>query len=208
VFQNNDYLGEPVTAEAFEETVRSTYGDDADRVLAAYPLSAYSSPSDALSQLNSDAATYTRLQTQRQLAQWTRTYVYEFDEKATPQFVSIFKLQWQGDPARSFPFGATHVDELGYLWEYLGSTLPFTDDQLELSDQMIGFWSSFQAKASPNGRYLPKWPRFYRSERWMSLDACETAESSDEPPAACSQAKGISSLVADHKLDLWGSILG
>src|SRR5512133_2269762 len=90
----------------------------------------------------------------------------------TPQFASIFKLQWQGEPARSFPFGATHVDDLPYLWEYLGSTLPFTDDQLELSDQMIGFWSRFQYNASPNGPYLPAWPRFNRSEEWMSLDAC------------------------------------
>jgi para-nitrobenzyl esterase len=143
-FQNNDYLGRPVTAERFEAMVRATYGADADRVLAAYPLSAYSSPGDAQSELNSDAATYTRLQVQRNLAKWTRTYVYEFDEKQTPQFVSIFKLQWAGEPARSFPFGATHVDELAYLWEYLGSTLPLTDDQLELSDQMVGFWSAFQ----------------------------------------------------------------
>ena len=117
-------------------------------------------------------------------------------------------LQWQGEPARSFPFGATHVDDLPYLWEYLGSTLPFTDDQLELSDQMIGFWSGFQSKASPNGPYLPEWPRFNRSEKWMSLDGCDTAESSHEPPAACSQAMAISSLVADHELDLWTSILG
>jgi para-nitrobenzyl esterase len=73
---------------------------------------------------------------------------------------------------------------------------------------MIGFWSAFQYRATPNGRYLPRWPRFNRSEEWMSLDACETAESSNEPPAACSQAMEISRLIADHKLDLWASILG
>jgi para-nitrobenzyl esterase len=207
-FQNNDYTGKPVTAESYEATIRSTYGANADRVLATYPLSAYSSPSDALAQLSSDAATYTRLQTERQIAQWTRTFVYEFDEQETPQFVSIFRLQWQGEPARSFPFGATHVDELAYLWEYLGSTLPLTDDELELSDQMIGFWSAFQYRATPNGPYLPTWPRFNRSQRFMSLNACETPESSDEPPTACSEARDISSLVADHKLDFWASVLG
>jgi hypothetical protein len=42
----------------------------------------------------------------------------------------------------------------------------------------------------------------------MSLDACETPESGDEPPAACSEAMDMASLVADHKLDLWASVLG
>jgi hypothetical protein len=71
-------------------------------VLAAYPLSSYSSPSDARGQLQSDAFTYTPLQTQRWLAQWTRTYVYEFDETQTPQFVSIFRAS-RRSPSRSAP---------------------------------------------------------------------------------------------------------
>jgi para-nitrobenzyl esterase len=209
VFGANDAVGRPVTAAQFEATVRSTYGEDADRVLAAYPLSDYASPSDALGRLQSDAATYGRLEVQRQLAQHTRTYVYEFDEEETPQFVSIYNLQWQRAPgAFGYPFGATHVDELGYLWEYLGHTLPYSDDQLELSDQMIGFWSSFQYRASPNGAYLPRWPRFDRDEEYMALDACETSEASNEPPAACSAAQDISSLATEHKLTLWESILG
>jgi para-nitrobenzyl esterase len=209
VFQFNDAVGSPVTAAQFEATVRSTYGADADRVLAAYPLADYASPSDALGRLQSDAATYTRLQVQRQLAQYTRTYVYEFDEEETPQFVSIYNLQWRRESnAFGYPFGATHVDELGYLWEYLGRTLPYTDDQLELSDQMIGFWSAFQYRASPNGAYLPAWPRFGREEQYMALDACETAEASQEPPAACSRAQDVSSLAGEHQLDLWASILG
>ena len=112
VFQLNDYAGKPVTPAGYEATIRAAYGADADKVLAAYPLSAFPSPSAALARVQSDAATYGRLEVQRQLAQWTRSYVYEFDETATPQFYSIYRLQWQGDPARSFPFGATHVDDL------------------------------------------------------------------------------------------------
>jgi hypothetical protein len=42
----------------------------------------------------------------------------------------------------------------------------------------------------------------------MSLKACETAESGNEPPAACSQAKDPAAFTADHNLDLWQSILG
>jgi para-nitrobenzyl esterase len=207
-FQNNDNVGKPITAEGYEAMVRSSYGDDAGRVLAAYPLSEYSSPSDAWAQLQSDAATYGRLQTTRNIARWTPTWMYEFDESQTPQFTSIFKLQWAGEPARSFPFGATHVDELAYLWEYLGSALPLTDDEQELSDQMIGFWSTFQYRGDPNAKYLPQWPRFNRTERWMSLDACQTAESSGEPPTTCSQGQEIGALDADHQLGLWASVLG
>jgi para-nitrobenzyl esterase len=208
VFQGNDYLGKPVTAAGYEATIRGTYGANADKVLAAYPVASYSSPGDALARVQSDAATYGRLVVQRQLAKWTPTYVYEFEERTTPQFYSIFRLQWQGEPARSFPFGATHVDDLPYYFEYLGHTLPLSDDQLELSDQMIGFWAAFQGSASPNAAFLPEWPKFNRSQQWMALQACDTPESSNQPPAACSQAREISSMVADHKLDLWAEVTG
>ena len=208
VWLGNDFVGAPVTAASYEATIRAAYGADADKVLAAYPLSAYLSPGDALAHVQSDAATFSRLQTERQLAHWTRTFVYEFDEKATPQFYSVFRLQLAGDEvAREFPFGATHVDDLPYLWEYVGHALPFSDDELELSDQMIGFWLDVRAAWQPNGPYLPQWPEFNPSERFMSLKACATAESSNEPPAACSRTLAIASLVASHKLDLWASIL-
>ena len=71
---------------------------------------------------------------------------------------------------------------------------------------MIGFWSAFQTGDSPNAPYLPSWPKFNRFQQWMALQACDTAESGNEPPAACSEARDISSMVADHKLDLWASI--
>ena len=61
VFQLNDYAGKPVTPAGYEATIRAAYGADADKVLAAYPLSAFPSPSAALARVQSDAATYGRL---------------------------------------------------------------------------------------------------------------------------------------------------
>jgi carboxylesterase type B len=206
VFQNNDYAGHPVTAAQYEATIRSTYGAAANRILAAYPLSDYPSPSVALGRVQSDAGTLTRLQLDRQFSKYVPTYAYEFAERETPQFYSIYRLQQTNEVARNFPFGATHVDELPYLWEYLGHSLPFSDDQLELSDQMIEFWSQFQAKGDPNSRDVPAWPAFNHDESWMWLDACETDEESADPPAACSTA--TKDYISEHKLDLWASLPG
>jgi para-nitrobenzyl esterase len=207
IFQLNDYAGHPVTAAQFEAYVRTTYPAFADRILAAYPLSAYSSPGAALGRLQSDAASYGRKVLDDQFSRYVPTYAYEFAEEQTPQFASIYLLQQTGEPARSFPFGATHVDDLPYVWEYLGMTLPFTDDQLELSDQMIAYWSTFQHRANPNAPYTPAWPR-YRPDwpAWMVLNACETDPGSTRPPSACSRA--TTAYAADHKFDLWNSVLG
>lgn len=207
-FQNNDNVGKPVTVAQYEASVRSTYGANADKVLAAYPAAAFSSPSVALAKVETDAQAYTRLQVQRSLARYAPLFVYQFNERATPHFYSIFRLQWAGEPARSFEFGATHVDDLGYYFEYLGHTPNYSDDQLELSDQMIGFWEAFQTRDTPNAASLPEWPRFNRAQQWMSLKACATAESGHQPPAACSQAMDAPAFVADHKLDVWQTVLG
>jgi para-nitrobenzyl esterase len=208
-FAFNDFGGNPITPARYASMIQSAYGANADKVLAAYPLSAYSSPSDAWGHLQSDVGTYGRLKTERQLAQWTPMYVYEFSETQTPQFPSIFNLQLVNPVAHSYPFGATHVDELPYLWDEWGQTVPLTDDELELSQQMIELWSAFQATGTPNGSYLPEWPAFdVATQTWMSLDACETPPSGNAPPAACSQAMTFSSLVTKHHLDLWASYLG
>jgi len=120
--------------------------------------------------------------------------------------VSIYLIQQRSEVARNFPFlGATHVDDLGYLWEYLGQTLPYSDDQLELSDQMIRYWGRFAASGDPNGARTPQWPR-YRADtgRIMSLSACGTSPATGEPPAACS---GVSDRFgAEHDTAFWAGL--
>jgi para-nitrobenzyl esterase len=219
VFGAYDATGHPVTAALYEASIRQTFGANADRVLREYPVSAYPSPSLALATVWSDAGTrpawspsfmvgaYPRYQIDRQLSRYVPTYSYEFNEVNTPQFASIFRLQWAGEPARSFPFGATHVDDLPYLWDYLGQTLPFTDDQLELSNQMIRYWARFTAAGNPNAPHVPDWPQYRAStDLRMSLKACATGPASDQPPAACSAVSANYS--ADHKIAFWASILG
>ncbi|CAL9401930.1 hypothetical protein SUDANB150_01461 [Streptomyces sp. enrichment culture] len=183
-FQNYDYLGTPMTAARYETAVRSAYGEDADAVLAEYPLSDYATPGEAWTDAQNGSTSYTRWQLTRTLSKWVPTYAYEFAESDTPHFTSVFRIQQKSPSARDFPFGgAVHVDDLGYLWDYLGQTLPYDGDQLELSRQMIGVWGRFTASGDPNGPDTPAWPRFSdRTGALMSLVACDTSPASGDAP--------------------------
>ncbi|MHA5052897.1 carboxylesterase/lipase family protein [Streptomyces sp. SD15] len=205
-FQNYDYLGKPMTAAQYETEVRAAYGANADKVLAAYPLSAYKTPGEAWTAAQNGSTSYTRQQLMGTLARWTPAYAYEFAESDTPHFTSIFRIQQQSETARNFPFGgAIHVDDLGYLWEYLGQTMPYDDDQLELSEQMIRYWGRFAANGDPNGARTPAWPKYStRTGALMSLSACDTSPASGASPAACSKVS--TQFDEEHHLDFWQSL--
>lgn len=205
-FQTYDYLGTPMTADQYTQAVRSTYGTNAAKVLAEYPLSAYPTPGQAWTAVQNGSTSYDRQQLMARLSRWVPTYAYEFAESDTPHFTSIYRLQQQSATARDFPFGgAIHVDDLGYLWDYLGQTLPYDDDQLELSRQMITFWDRFTTTGDPNGPGTPTWPKYtLATGELMSLKACDTAPSSDSPPAACSRS--TRDFAQEHDLDFWQSL--
>ncbi|MFJ3419203.1 carboxylesterase/lipase family protein [Streptomyces sp. NPDC086082] len=205
-FQTYDYLGTPMTADQYTQAVTSTYGTTAAKVLAEYPLSAYPTPGQAWTAVQNGSTSYDRQQLMARLSRWVPTYAYEFAESDTPHFTSIHRLQQQSATARDFPFGgAIHVDDLGYLWDYLGQTLPYDDDQLELSRQMITFWDRFTTTGDPNGAGTPTWPKYtLATGELMSLKACDTAPSSDDPPAACSRS--TRDFAQEHDLDFWQSL--
>jgi len=205
-FQNYDYLGTPMTAAQYEAAVRSAYGANADKVLAEYPLSAYPTPGQAWTAVQNGSTSYTRQQLIATLSKRVPTYAYEFAESDTPHFTSIFLLQQKSETARNFPFGgAIHVDDLGYLWDYLGQILPYDDDQLELSHQMITYWGRFAAAGDPNGARTPVWPKYRaKTGELMSLVACDTAPASDRPPAACSKA--TRDFGKEHNLGFWAGL--
>ncbi|MDN3354370.1 carboxylesterase family protein [Actinomadura sp. DC4] len=204
-FQNYDYAGRPLTAAQYEALVRSAYGANADRVLAEYPVGRFASPGVAWTTVQNDSASYTRQVLYGRLSRYVPTYAYEFAESATPQFTSIYLIQQKSETARAFPFGATHVDDLGYIWDYLGQTLPYTDDELELSNQMIRYWGRFTAHGDPNGASTPGWPRYGpQTDAMMSLVACSTSPATGRPPAACSAV--TDRFGVEHDTAFWKSL--
>ena len=201
-FQNYDYLGKPLTAAQYTALINSTYGADAPAVLAEYPVGAYPTPGEAWTAVGNDSTATVRESVTAALSRYVPTYGYEFSESDTPQFTSIYRLQQTSQVARDFPFGATHVDDLGYLWDYLGQTLPYDDDQLELGNQMVRYWGSFVSAGDPNSSRTPAWPRYRTStSQMMFLKACDTAPASGDSPAACSTVSDR--FAAEHDTAFW-----
>ncbi|WP_153337086.1 MULTISPECIES: carboxylesterase/lipase family protein [unclassified Nocardioides] len=165
VFGAYDYVGNPITPEMFDELVTTTYGEQADRVRAAYQVEDYFSPTVAWGDVQSDQRACRDQTLRDRLGADTRTYAYEFAEQDGPPFTSIWLLD------TDYPFGATHVNELGYLWDYLGTSLPLSTDQLALSDQMISYWGEFARDGSPDPRYAPQWPRYRPQGRMLQFTA-------------------------------------
>jgi len=157
VFGSYDYVGNPVTEQMLADLIATAYPTAASRVAAAYPAADYASPTVAWGDVLSDQRACRDQTLRERMAADTKTYAYEFAEKDGPPFTSIWRL------GTDYPFGATHVNDLGYLWDYLGTALPFSADQVQLSDQMISYWSSFADSGRPDVRYAPEWPR-YRSQ--------------------------------------------
>jgi para-nitrobenzyl esterase len=205
VFQDYDYVGKPLTASTFTNLVDTTYGSSAPAILAKYPLSKYPSPDIAYAILATDAASETRKVLDDELSKWTTAYAYEFKVENTPEFASIFRLQQTNAAAKAFPFGATHVDDLPYLWEYLGQTLPFTAAQLALSDQITDYWGNFQRTGDPNGDGNPAWSQYGTAHPlWLEEQACDADPAGNDLPLACSAAS--TGYLTDHNIAFWASI--
>lgn len=187
VAQAETTSGVPLSAAAYVPTVAATLGISiaaATALTAAYPLSAYPSPSIALAAVGTDAIFACNARHVAGLmSQHVATYQYEFNDPNAPQ---------QFFPPVSFPTGAYHAAELRYLFTFNRGTPPtFTPDQITLSQTMIRYWTRFAWAGNPNFVNTPFWPRYdTTNQRFQAL-----------VPGTATTA---TSFAADHKCALFG----
>jgi para-nitrobenzyl esterase len=188
VFGAYDYKGNPLTAQQLDSLITTTYPNGADRIKAAYPAADYKSATVTWGAIQSDQRACRDQTLRERLAANTKAYVYEFAEKNPPAFTSIWRLN------TDYPFGATHVNDLGYLWDYLGTALPFSTQQVDLSNQMISYWGSFAKDGDPNTSLAPSWRQYTSQGNLLQFKA----------PSA--ERVGHAQVDSEHNCTLWDAV--
>jgi para-nitrobenzyl esterase len=155
-----DLTGHPLTNADYPEAVAALFGLPVSNpivqgVLSEYPLSNYPPPQGfsvsaplALGAVGTDwFFVCTARKADLSLSKYVQTYTYEFNDETAPSIFSPGTL--------NFPLGDSHFIEVQYLFDF-GS--PFTPDQQQLSDTMIGYWTNFARTGNPNFEGAARWP--------------------------------------------------
>jgi para-nitrobenzyl esterase len=153
-------------------------------IAAAYPLSAFQSPSVALGAVGTDAIFACNARSfSGLLSQRVSTFQYEFNDPNAP--MRFF-------PPVSFPTGAYHAAEIQYVFD-LRTPVPgpgLSAAQRRLSQTMVSYWTQFARTGSPSSEDTPNWPRYDSAQRFQSL-----------VPGTSATATGFA---AEHHCSLFG----
>jgi para-nitrobenzyl esterase len=150
----NELESTPLSAEEFAAYVNSYGAQNADAINAAYPLSAYKSPSLAeIAVAQGNKACIAR-QFDRWWSQYVPVYAYQFDDETAPSYL----------PPVSYPTLAYHTSEILYLFPLFrggqGLAHPLNPSQEHLSDQMVAYWTAFARSGNPNNPMDPVWQKY------------------------------------------------
>ncbi len=169
VATNAAHPGTPLTAAEVVATVKADFPAGASQILAAYPLSAYPTPAQALAAIATDSFFSCPTENVRGLVSgYAPVWGYEFN-KAAPA------LNFPLPPAPGLALGDSHTTELAYVFGHDGAGKRLAGANRGLSNQVIAYWTSLAAAGNPNrdnDRFAPitgplpgredrtVWPRF------------------------------------------------
>jgi len=165
---------------------------DMAAITAAYPLTAYSVPTLAIAQVQSDALFICGTRRfLRDLRNQSPAWSYDFDVRDAPQY-------FLGSRVPSFPVGATHGSEIQFIFEGFhgatGNKKALSQAQERLALQIQRLWVNFATSRDPNsGKSALPWPK---------------ASTTGSPLLrfATSTAAPITDAYADRHCDLWDQI--
>ena len=171
----------PLAAAAYPAALLNTFKVPAlaNAAAAAYPLTAFDSPSLAISAAVTDTlfACPMRRFAKQFVASGAKVYMYEFNDVNAPMALQ---------PPVSFPYKAYHASELQYLFD-LKSVLSVP--QKELAASMTAMWSRFAATGNPNATGDATWPAHDAQDKLLRFAPSATAVATD--------------FAVDHKCALW-----
>jgi para-nitrobenzyl esterase len=137
----------PITPAAFEQMVRTNYGERAEAILRAYPHASDAEAQRSTGMLNSDGTflwpgyTWARLQSENGKA---------------PVFA-----YWFHRPTAQSPDGSAHGAEVALVFGNEDARrTAWTAEDRALSRQLQSYWINFARTGNPNGSGLPQWPQF------------------------------------------------
>jgi para-nitrobenzyl esterase len=146
-----DGKDETLTKKQYPQALSDWFGEDiADDLLAHYPLADHPTPTHAHAAARGDRDySCPTARVNRQLAQGAPVYQYEFADETGPP------AEYLSSQDTDFDFGATHTNDLQYLFKHNGREALFNAEERRLSRQMIQYWSSFVARGVPQAKGLP-----------------------------------------------------
>jgi para-nitrobenzyl esterase len=125
----------------------------ANEILQRYPLGNFgNNPGKALSAVLTDSLfSCSKNTTDGIFALSVPVFGYEFNDANAPM---IFL------PPVSFPYGATHTDELQFLFTIAGQPSRLSSSEQTLATTMKAYWTNFARNGNPNSFGEPGWPSF------------------------------------------------
>lgn len=145
----------PMPVEAYQERVRSVYGDWAEQVLALYPATneeeVYYGMSDIFRDGSFAWGTYAWANLQSQNGKG-KVYLYYFDQNSENTVM----------PSRRG--GASHVAEMPFAYGYKFGRGVMTDVDMSMHQIMERYWINFTKTGNPNGKALPYWSTYRQGE--------------------------------------------
>ncbi|MGW5737259.1 MULTISPECIES: carboxylesterase/lipase family protein [Streptomyces] len=184
-----DGQGKPLTEAQYPGALTRAHGAELGaEVLRRYPASGHASPTHAYAAAQGDQLfACPALRLDRTLAGRGPVYAYEFADRTSPPFASI------REAGKTFDFGATHVNEVQYLFRHFGLVSPLNAQQRALARQMVQYWGSFLHGGAPRAEGGPAAPD--QRTRPGQVLVLRTASAG---------GTGLSTAVArEHRCDLW-----